>query len=377
MSRFQQCRCVISRLAAPTGGWKRQASVLCFGLAVAGGLAFADTKPNTTGLKPQAISVTAQALPGFDKENPGKTNFGRLEWRGGLVLTSASSNFGGWSGLNVNAMGNRLVAVSDAGTWLTAEIAYEGGKPSGLKSARLGPLQSTSKAVLSRQRDRDAEGIAITDGTLEKGTALISFEQNDRIGRFSVDANGISAPLGYITIPAEMKRVRSNDGFEALTVLKGGPLKGAIVGFAERVLPGEVHHSGWIWLKDAPKRVLLTDIGGFDITDAAALADGSLLLLERRFRWSEGVKMRLRHVPETEIKPGAIMKGEVLLEADLNSEIDNMEGLGVHTAANGETILTLISDDNFNPLLQRTILLQFALTAPAKVERAVQTSKPQ
>jgi hypothetical protein len=37
-----------------------------------------------------------------------------------------------------------------------------------------------------------------------------------------------------------------------------------------------------------------------------------------------------------------------------------MEALAVHRNAAGETILTLISDDNFNPL-QRTILLRFAL----------------
>jgi hypothetical protein len=37
-----------------------------------------------------------------------------------------------------------------------------------------------------------------------------------------------------------------------------------------------------------------------------------------------------------------------------------MEALGVHRNAAGETILTIISDDNFNPL-QRTILLRFAL----------------
>jgi hypothetical protein len=40
--------------------------------------------------------------------------------------------------------------------------------------------------------------------------------------------------------------------------------------------------------------------------------------------------------------------------------IDNMEGLAVHRAKNGDVVLTLISDDNFNPL-QRALLLQFTL----------------
>ena len=38
-----------------------------------------------------------------------------------------------------------------------------------------------------------------------------------------------------------------------------------------------------------------------------------------------------------------------------------MEGMAVHRGASGETIISLISDDNFNRLLQRTLFLQFTL----------------
>jgi hypothetical protein len=37
-----------------------------------------------------------------------------------------------------------------------------------------------------------------------------------------------------------------------------------------------------------------------------------------------------------------------------------MEGLSVHRSPSGETVLTLVSDDNFS-IIQRTILLQFTL----------------
>ena len=40
--------------------------------------------------------------------------------------------------------------------------------------------------------------------------------------------------------------------------------------------------------------------------------------------------------------------------------IDNMEGIAVHKSRNNETIVTLISDDNFN-FFQRTLLMQFKL----------------
>ena len=62
-----------------------------------------------------------------------------------------------------------------------------------------------------------------------------------------------------------------------------------------------------------------------------------------------------------------VRAGETLLEADLAHEIDNMEGLAISRDASGTAILTLISDDNFNTALQRTLLLQFAYPGdPAK-----------
>jgi hypothetical protein len=37
-----------------------------------------------------------------------------------------------------------------------------------------------------------------------------------------------------------------------------------------------------------------------------------------------------------------------------------MEGIDAHLTAEGETVLTMVSDDNFSPI-QRTLLLQFTL----------------
>ena len=71
----------------------------------------------------------------------------------------------------------------------------------------------------------------------------------------------------------------------------------------------------------------------------------------------------MRRIALGAIKPGALVDGPVLFEVDLGYEIDNMEGLSVHRSADGETVLTLVSDDNFSPL-QRTLLLQFTLAEP-------------
>ena len=126
-----------------------------------------------------------------------------------------------------------------------------------------------------------------------------------------------------------------------------------------------------IWVGGAPKPFYLQDIDGFNITDAASLPNGDLLVLERFFRWTDGVKMRLRRLAANEIAPGARLTGQTLIEADSSFEIDNMEGLAVHRSPEGETVLSMVSDDNFNHILQRTIFLQFTL-----LEEGAKSARP-
>ena len=96
----------------------------------------------------------------------------------------------------------------------------------------------------------------------------------------------------------------------------------------------------------------------YDVADCAFLPGGDLLTLERRFRWLDGVRVRLRRFSGAEIRPGARIGGELILDADMGYEIDNLEGLSVWRDGGGATMLTLVSDDNFN-WFQRTLLLEF------------------
>ncbi len=309
-----------------------------------------------------AIEIAARPIAHFERARPDAVRFGRLEFRGGLVLTSSSSGFGGWSGLVMAPDGKRLFGVTDVGSWIAAEVTYDGSRPVRLERARLGPLLGSGGRPLDGKREADAEAATLLDGTLENGTLLIGFERQHRIVRYPIRAGTVGAPAGALKLPAEARRMPTNQGIEALAVLKGGRYKGAVVAFAERFTRGSGYHTGWIWAGGGePQRFQLEDVDGFNVTDAAALPDGDLLVLERYFRWTEGVKMRLRHLPAGQIAPGARIRGTTLLQCDSSFEIDNMEGLGVHLGPRGETVLTLVSDDNFNPLLQRTVLLQFTL----------------
>jgi hypothetical protein len=61
-----------------------------------------------------------------------------------------------------------------------------------------------------------------------------------------------------------------------------------------------------------------------------------------------------------QVRPGAVLKGREIAEIRLPHAVDNMEGVAARRGADGETLIYLISDDNFNAL-QRTLLLMFAL----------------
>jgi hypothetical protein len=321
-----------------------------------------DGGPGAALNRAQPLQVSARALPHFQPSRPGERRFGDLEYRGGLVLTSPSEHFGGWSGLVMDADGKQMLSVSDVGSWMTAEVQHdETGSPTALAGARIGPLLALGGRPLRDKREQDAEAVALLDGSLEHGTLLIGFERVHRIGRFPVRNGEVQAPSGYIERPAEARRMPPNQGFEAVTVLQAGPLRGSIVAIAERYTGGSGYHTGWIWTGGQPQRFQLQDVDGFNITDAVGLPDGGMLVLERYFSWMAGVHMRIRRLQAAEIRPGARLTGHTVVQADSGYEIDNMEGLAVHRGARGETVVSLISDNNFRTILQRTVLLQFAL----------------
>jgi hypothetical protein len=329
--------------------------------ACAGRLSAEDKGPSTALAKPEPIEIKARPLPYFQSSKPDNRRFGDLEYRGGLVLSSPAEHFGGWSGLVMDADGKRLVSVSDEGAWLSAGVEYANTAPTALVRATIGPLLALRGRPLREKVDQDAESLALLEGSLDRGTLLIGFERKHRIARCPVRNGEVQAPTEHLRLPPEAGRMPANQGLEAVTVIQAGPLKGSVVAFAERYTRGSGYHTGWIWVGGQPQRIHLRDIDGFNVTDAAGLPDGSLLVLERHFRWSTGVKMRMRRLAAAEIKPGARLDGHVVFEGDQGYEIDNMEGLAVHRGGRGETVVTVMSDDNFNRFLQRTVLLQFTL----------------
>lgn len=352
------------------GAWMRS---LAATLALFGNFATqaaAEPKPDPQRLGVREINVDAAPIVAFDHSETGKRKFGELTFIGGLTLSSRQENFGGWSGIAIERDGHGLIAVSDAGLWMTARLAYKDGRPVGFEAARLGPLKALNGKPLRRERDRDAEAVELISGSINKGRLLIGFEQNHRIGHFDLEPGGVSAPHSYIRPDRSRGTMSALKGFEAVTVLRKGRYRGAILAIAERKHDNNGDHTGWLWTGRKAHSFSLADIGGYDITGAAVLPDGDLILLERRFNWLEGVKMRLRRIHIGDLRPGARIEGEVLLAATMGQNIDNMEGIAIHQDPGGAAIITLISDDNFNRSFQRTLLLQFRLDNDRLDQRA-------
>ena len=309
---------------------------------------------------PQKIEIMAQPIA-FDRDKPRVTRFGKLEWLGTLALSSTSKNFGGYSGLVLDKTGTALLAISDKGTWLSARLSYRDGKIVKLNEAKIGSLPGRGNKPLASKYYSDSESIVMAHRGSVTGTAYVSFERRHRIDVYPVTRTGFASPKRSLKLPARTKSIESNKGIEAIAILRTGPLKGAVLAFTEDTLDSQDNHIGWLIGGPAPGMVTLRQHGGLSITDLASLPGGDIIVLERRFRFSEGVKMRLRRIALSDVRAGATLDGEVLLEADSLQEIDNMEGLTVHRDARGRTILTLISDNNFNRIFQRTLLMQFAL----------------
>ncbi len=321
----------------------------------------ATAKPDLKSLTTRAITISASPVANFSNSDD-RRRFGRLIFRGGLILRSSSSYFGGFSGLRVDDKGENFIAVSDAGFWLRGKLTRRGRAPSGITNAQVGPLRALSGRVLTGVPETDAEAIELMSGTPKDGRALIGFERIHRIGRFSLSKEGVSKPSRYLKLPNYIKGLKSNRGLESVALLKGGPRDGTLVYFAEGRFDSRGHMRGWMRRKNGrTSEIFVEPISGFDMTDATSTPDGDLIILERRFRFSEGVKMRLRLISAKDIRPGAVLKGETLFEADQKYFIDNMEGVTTHRSRLGRTVITLISDDNFS-FLQRTILLQFVLS---------------
>ncbi|HEY5380525.1 MAG TPA: esterase-like activity of phytase family protein [Pseudolabrys sp.] len=316
--------------------------------AIAQALRYADA--------PTRVAVQAIPITSFDNRDPNKTRFGALEFIGGLSLTSSYQPFGGISAFHMEPDGAHFVAITDNGSWLRGRILYKDGKPDGIADTEMAPILGDDGKPLAARGWYDVESL-----TESGGYFYIGIERVDRIVRFDLKREGLAARGEAVAVPTDFKTFTHNKSLECLaSPPQGSPHAGRLIVVTERSLDKNGNHRAFVLLDGNVMRFSVKRSDDFDVSDCTILPLGDLLLLERSFSFAKGVAMRIRRVPLAAIKEGALVDGKALIQADLAFQIDNMEGIGIHRNAQGETILTLVSDDNFS-VLQRNLLLQFKL----------------
>lgn len=321
------------------------------------------TSPVAAAARPAGftpVKLDVSPIENFLRGSGAKT-FGALEFRGGLQLASSDPDFGSLSGLDIAPDGRTLYAIADNGFWFTANLVEDDGHLTGLTDARLAPILDRNGQVVSTKRLGDAEGLRLTmvNGRL---AALVSFEQVNNVREYLGPDFGHAASRP-LKLPAMVSGMKKNKGLESVAVATpASGLDDAIVLVAERSLDKAGNNRAWIVGGPHEGAFSITRSKGYDVTDAAFMSSGDLLILERKVDFPSGLYMRIRLLPGAAIRPGATVDGETLIEADLRDQIDNMEGLAVRDGPAGETLIYVVSDDNQNRL-QRTVLLKFALPA--------------
>lgn len=330
--------------------------LLLGGLAgFAAGPAAAQKQPGPRA--PRGIEVSAQPFAHFSSSERDRRIFGKLTFLGGLELRSRDPEFGGISSLLVEPDGREFVAVTDHAHWLTGRFVERDGALAGIEEVRIAAMTAPDGRRMKDTRWFDSESLARIGRSYYVGV-----ERLHDILQFERAADGTFGRPRIIDVPADIKRFSNNAGIEGLGVLpRQSAHAGALIALGERAFPGAAS-------PDMPCFILgprggqlhIRKIGPFDLTDVAFLPGGDMLILERRFVPILGVGMRIRRIPIASVRPGAVLDGEILIEADMGHQIDNMEGIGVHRGADGRVILTLVSDDNFS-VLQRNLVLRFAM----------------
>jgi hypothetical protein len=306
---------------------------------------------------PASIEVNARPLAAFDPRDHAHTRFGALEYRSGLVLTSRYPGFGGLSGIRLDAKGEHFIAISDKGGWFTGRIVYSGRAMTGLTEVEAAPLLGPDGRPITARGWFDSESIAL-DGSL----VYIGLERVNQVLRYDF-AEGFTRARGEVVpMPPAVKKLPNNKGLEALVVVpKGLPLAGTLIAISERGLDDKGNLLAFLAGGPQAGQFSIRRTDNYDISDAVILPRGDLLILERKFSLMSGVGIRIRRLALKDIAPGTLVDGPSIFDADFSEEIDNMEGIDAHVTEQGDTVLTLVSDDNFS-LIQRTLLLQFTLT---------------
>jgi hypothetical protein len=313
------------------------------------------------GAQEEALNLRTMPVKSFTMFSQLVT-FGGLEWRGGIELSSDDERFGGLSSLELSLDGTGLLAVSDRGFWLKADIRYTDGHLSGLDKTVMAPILSSDGKPNKGKIRSDAEALAGWEPGKIDGKMIVGFESRTRAGLYDLGKNGFKARFRDLKLPRSAVKGPLNQELEAIGRFVKGPLAGSIIAISELNKDENGDIRAFVW--SGGRKAFGFSIKQFEdyaITDLAILPDGDILTIERSFSSTTLPGMAIRRIRTQEILANGAVSPRLIFSGRMPFyRIDNMEGIAV-SELNGETRVTVISDNNYRPEYQRTLLLQFAL----------------
>ena len=292
--------------------------------------------------RPALVSMHAARVP-LDEGDPERRRLGGLELLDLWVLSSRDTRFGGISAMHVEQ--GQVLAFSDSGTVFRFPVPRRAGAlPLRIERLARGPRDGRRKS------DRDVESVAAAGSH-----AWLAFEGHNQVWRYRLPELGAEASAA----PRAMRDFPWSRGAEAMArlpagrflIFSEGPL--ADDGTTPLILfEGDPATEGTraVPLRYRPPR-------GYRPTEAALLPDGRLLVLNRNFDLFRGWEAILSIAARDR---DGIIEGRTLASFAGSVTRDNLEAMSV-TGEGGRTIVWIASDDNFLPLVQRTVLMKFAL----------------
>ncbi|WP_412565065.1 esterase-like activity of phytase family protein [Thalassobius sp. MITS945101] len=251
--------------------------------------------------------------------------------------------FGGLSALELADNGRDFLAISDRMHLMQGQLIRRDGQITGVELSRHQSLRDAKGSNL-KVWNRDSEGLALRpDGTL-----YVSLESINQIWHYPT----AFGPAKALPRHPDFRKMHRNAALEALAVDGRGRLY-TVPEVRPKSRPGlplyRYSSKGWqiLYYIDVQE--------GFDPVAADFGPDGQFYLLERKFG-GIGFRSRLRRFDLGKFDP----KGEHLLTTALGQH-DNLEGLSVWRDPQGQTRLTMVSDDNFK-FFQRSEIVEYVLT---------------
>lgn len=305
-------------------------------------------KPQPFGAGPLLLRARALSLNAAD---PAQRDLGRLHYLGGWQLNSTHHGFGGISSLLAEPDG-QILALSDSGT---------------LMGFHIGPGKAERRPFIAplpiRPQDRDRPWWAWDSEAMTHDPATqrywVGFELQQMICRYSP---GFARVEACRTWP-EIEAWPETGSIESLARLPDG----RFLVLAEMGMTADGSHDTLLFAGDpaeattaAPMHLRYVPPRGYRPTDAVALDDRHILVLNRRLTLQElfTATLAIVELPERP-RPGDRLKARALARLAPPLLADNFEGLAV-TREGDRRVIWIASDDN-HEFFQRTLLLKFAL----------------